>query len=55
MQKQFSNILDIANISYEATKFAFTLGYALDFLNQKTETLKEALLALIRLLDKSLG
>ena len=46
-KKTLCYILDLTNISYEATKLAITSGYAIDFLNRKTDILKEALLITI--------
>ena len=43
-KKTLCYILDLANISYEVTKLALTSGYAIEFLNRKTDILKEALL-----------
>ena len=36
--------MDLTNISYEATKLALATGYSVEFLNRKTDILKEALL-----------
>jgi hypothetical protein len=46
-KKTLGYIVELANFSYEATKLAFTSGYAIEFLNRKTDILKEALLLLV--------
>jgi len=46
-KKTLCYIVDLTNISYEATKLALATGYSVEFLNRKTDILKEALLLTI--------
>ncbi len=46
-KKTLCYIVDLANISYEATKLALATGSAIEFLNRKTDILNEALLLTI--------
>jgi len=46
-KKTLCYILDLANISYEATKLVLASGYAIEVLNRKTGILEEALLLMI--------